>query len=668
MADASTSVWFPSPPGSPRVAVVGVHGYGANHLRALRPLVAAGRCELAAVVDSRTPEGEVAELVGPVPHHPDLGSLLAASVPDVVVVATPIHTHAALATAALRAGAHVLLEKPPTASLAELTALLAVAAETGRACQVGFQAFGSHAFGAIDRLVQEGEIGEVTGVGGVGTWLRTVDYYARSRWAGRRRLDGADVVDGVVTNPLAHAVAAALRLGGATRQEDVATVEVDLYRAHDIEADDTSAVRVLTTGGLPVALGLTLAAAEQTPPRVVVHGTEGTVTFHYTTDEVEVRGRRGTRRLSTGRTALLDNLLDHVTDPAVPLVSPLAESGAFMRVLEAVRTAPDPAPVPAEHLTWTTDAAGHHPVVHDVAQWCERVGRELRTFTTLGAPWAPRPRRLATLEVDGAPVARYVDGSGTSPLDSPRPHLHPVRTRGGVVVTDAAPPDHTWHAGVGMAVQDVAGHNLWGGRTYLRGRGYTWRADHGRITHEVWLERAEGRLRTRLAWRGHDDAVLLHEVRELTWAPAGPHWRLGLSATLENTGATELTLGSPGSNGRPAGGYGGFFWRLPPCTGVAVRTAERSGEEAVHGSVAPWLAWSADAADGPFTLVLAPEDDVTGSDPWFVRVAGYPGVGSALAWDRPLVLPPGGSTTRGFTAVVADGRLDDDEVRAVVAR
>jgi hypothetical protein len=29
------------------------------------------------------------------------------------------------------------------------------------------------------------------------------------------------------------------------------------------------------------------------------------------------------------------------------------------------------------------------------------------------------------------------------------------------------------------------------------------------------------------------------------------------------------------------------------------------------------------------------------TDPWFVRVARYQGVGSALAWDRPLVLEPG---------------------------
>ena len=60
-----------------------------------------------------------------------------------------------------------------------------------------------------------GEIGEVRGVSAVGTWVRTKGYFKRSRWAGKRSLDGTDVVDGVATNALAHAVATGLRIAGA---------------------------------------------------------------------------------------------------------------------------------------------------------------------------------------------------------------------------------------------------------------------------------------------------------------------------------------------------------------------------------------------------------------------------------------------------------------------
>ena len=74
--------------------------------------------------------------------YPDLGELLAAVEVDVVIISTPIQTHVPLAELALRAGADVLLEKPPAASLAEFEHLLSVIDETGRSCQVGFQVAG----------------------------------------------------------------------------------------------------------------------------------------------------------------------------------------------------------------------------------------------------------------------------------------------------------------------------------------------------------------------------------------------------------------------------------------------------------------------------------------------------------------------------------------------
>ena len=56
---------------------------------------------------------------------------------DAVVVAAPAESHHRLASEALRAGRHVLVEKPIAATLAEADALAALAAEAGRVLQVG---------------------------------------------------------------------------------------------------------------------------------------------------------------------------------------------------------------------------------------------------------------------------------------------------------------------------------------------------------------------------------------------------------------------------------------------------------------------------------------------------------------------------------------------------
>jgi hypothetical protein len=50
-----------------------------------------------------------------------------------------------------------------------------------------------------------------------------------------------------------------------------------------------------------------------------------------------------------------------------------------------------------------------------------------------------------------------------------------------------------------------------------------------------------------------------------------------------------------------------------------------------------------------------------------VRVSSYPGLGSALAWDRPLVLAAGETLERAFDVVVVDGRLDAHAVTEVLA-
>lgn len=367
------------------VAVVGARGYGRQHLQALRALDSRGLTEVVAVVDTQGIEG-LPDIPDSAASFRSLDDLLAHTVPDIVVLSTPIHTHGPLAEQALRAGANVLVEKPTTATLAEFHALVDVADETGRACQVGFQSFGSAALPEIARRITSGQIGELRSIGGVGTWLRSTDYYARAPWAGRRRMDGREVVDGVVTNPLAHSVATGLRIAGAVRADHVDEVITDLFRAHEIEADDTSAIRVQSAGGLTLSFGLTLAAARQTSPRVTVYGTDGELELRYTDDELTVRTAEGTEELTFGRTGLLQNMCDHLTS-GVPLLADVRETGAFMQVLEAVRTAPDPAPIAPEHITWLDDEHGYHPVISEVETWCERVAIQGRTFTELNAPF-----------------------------------------------------------------------------------------------------------------------------------------------------------------------------------------------------------------------------------------------------------------------------------------
>ena len=106
---------------------------------------------------------------------------------------------------------------------------------------------------------------------------------------------------------------------------------------------------------------------------------------------------------------------------------------------------------------------------------------------------------------------------------------------------------------------------------------------------------------------------------------------------------------------------------------MEVFTAEARGEDDVLGSVAPWVAWSADFSagpgqSGPATIVIAAAEAAAAGEPWFVRVREYPGLGSALAWDRPVSLQSGDVLSRRFDIAIADGRLTGAEATALASK
>lgn len=370
---------------APRIGIAGVHGHGASHVRAALDLERKGRARLVALADHRLP---AADRPG-VRTHGEALEMIEQTDLDIVVLSTPMHTHLPLALAALEAGAHVLLEKPPTPTLDDFRRLVSAADHAGRAVQLGFQSLGSAAVPAVRELVAEGAIGRPLRFGALATWVRTEQYWRRTRWAGRRTLDGVPVVDGAVTNPLAHAVATGLALAGATTESDVAAVRLDLYRANDIEADDTSSLIVEVTDGPRLACALSLTAGRRSEPCVIVEGTAGRIALWYTLDVVQVTSP-GSAIPTTSvhpRTELLENLVDHIVD-GVPLLVPAPSTGAFMRVLEAVRTAPDPVRIERRHITRRGVGDDAHLVVDGLEEWSERVVAEGRTFAELGAPWA----------------------------------------------------------------------------------------------------------------------------------------------------------------------------------------------------------------------------------------------------------------------------------------
>lgn len=147
-----------------RTALIGCGWWGKN---ILREAIASGRCKVAALADVDANVLEVAtdqisDLSGgkPKPYR-DYRELLEKEKPDLVIIATPDHWHALNTIDALKAGAHVFVEKPTGHSVNESKAMLRAAREADRYVQVGLhRRIGPHHVSGMNFL-KSGRVGDV---------------------------------------------------------------------------------------------------------------------------------------------------------------------------------------------------------------------------------------------------------------------------------------------------------------------------------------------------------------------------------------------------------------------------------------------------------------------------------------------------------------------------
>lgn len=271
-----------------RAALVGVSGYGRFHLLMCMEQALRGRLRLcgATVINPVEQAGVCRRLAAlGVPVFPTYEAMMAElnGRVDLVLLPTGIQWHAPMTLAALRAGAHVLVEKPVAATLQDADAVMAAQAVAGRLVAIGFQDLYVPAAHDIKRRVLAGEIGPLRRITVRGQWPRSSSYYARNNWAGRVQLDGTWVLDSPAANAFAHFLMLALFWAGDAPESaaEVAELEGELYRAGSIESFDTACLRLRTTAGVEILFYGTHAGQEDLPPEVRVAGGRGEITWLY---------------------------------------------------------------------------------------------------------------------------------------------------------------------------------------------------------------------------------------------------------------------------------------------------------------------------------------------------------------------------------------------------
>lgn len=140
-----------------KMGIIGYGGMASWH----RELIAdIEDLEIAGIYDIKTERQDVAKALG-ICVFPSLEALLAEKEIEFVLIATPNEVHKPAAIAAMRAGKHVVCEKPVTLSSGDLQEMRDIAEETGMFFTVHQNRRWDEDFLIVKKILEENRLGEV---------------------------------------------------------------------------------------------------------------------------------------------------------------------------------------------------------------------------------------------------------------------------------------------------------------------------------------------------------------------------------------------------------------------------------------------------------------------------------------------------------------------------
>ncbi len=247
---------------------LGLIGCGGNMRNAHVPrLLEDGRVELVGLVDTaEEPARLLMEKWGrEVPLYSDHKAMLKAGSLDGVLISSPHSLHYEQARACLRAGLHVLVEKPLTTTSRHAKSLLQTARKAQRLLVVSYQRnfYPQHTY--VRELIHKGALGQIKGVVA----------YVTQRWGGRGwRGEPTLSGGGFFMDTGSHLVASTLWMTGLQPAEVHAFMD---RRGQKVDID--AALNLRFANGALGSLHFT-GSADRHDERLAIQGDAGCVVFH----------------------------------------------------------------------------------------------------------------------------------------------------------------------------------------------------------------------------------------------------------------------------------------------------------------------------------------------------------------------------------------------------
>lgn len=236
-----------------RIAVVGLGVIGRVHLRYLPDLE---EVEITALCDVDAKAAEELAATHNCQSFSDHRELIKADICDAMIIATPHYSHTPIGIDALKAGLHVLVEKPISVHKADCQQLVKAHRGKGQVFAAMFNLRTDPCYQKVKQLIDRGELGEITRVNWIITnWFRSDAYYRSGSW----RATWAGEGGGVLLNQCPHQLDMLQWLCGMPKR---VRAFCRLGKWHDIEVEDdvtayleypngATGVFITTTGEAP---------------------------------------------------------------------------------------------------------------------------------------------------------------------------------------------------------------------------------------------------------------------------------------------------------------------------------------------------------------------------------------------------------------------------------
>ncbi|ULQ57473.1 Gfo/Idh/MocA family oxidoreductase [Flavihumibacter rivuli] len=163
---------------------------GCGHIAKKHAAEIASRGELVAVCDIVPEAAAILASGTQASIYDDITTLLASEKVDILVVSSPNGLHPAHTIAGLKAGCHVLCEKPMAIHSADARAMVEVAKDTGRQLFVVKQNRFNAPVLFVKKLLDTNQLGKIHAFQVNCFWNRPARYFSESQWRGSLELDG----------------------------------------------------------------------------------------------------------------------------------------------------------------------------------------------------------------------------------------------------------------------------------------------------------------------------------------------------------------------------------------------------------------------------------------------------------------------------------------------